>query len=207
MVWVKRFKKILDWFLVKLQRIITFALVIRITIILYGFGVAGLQTQILQKMPFSTFQQCFLWFFFIFFTFEKLSKILVLWVLIWFFWCFCLTTQRNILPIFKSFEGRLSILVVIPFVMPISLQLVLFGAWLRETQVNYNHLTLRLIGHSTEEVGILGIHLCMLNIDEGLTPTKDGGKCLRRLSMFWKEVHQSFIPFICVCYFWFPKLT
>jgi len=26
-------------------------------------------------------------------------------------------------------------------------------------------------------------------IDEGLTPTKDGGKCLRRLSMFRKEVH------------------
>jgi len=25
--------------------------------------------------------------------------------------------------------------------------------------------------------------------DEGLTPTKDGGKCLRRLSMFRKEVH------------------
>jgi len=26
-------------------------------------------------------------------------------------------------------------------------------------------------------------------IDEGLTPTKDGGTCLRRLSMFRKEVH------------------
>jgi len=38
-VWVKRFKKILDWFLVKIQRTITFALVIRITIILYAFGV------------------------------------------------------------------------------------------------------------------------------------------------------------------------
>jgi len=25
--------------------------------------------------------------------------------------------------------------------------------------------------------------------DEGLTPTKDGGTCLRRLSMFRKEVH------------------
>ena len=25
--------------------------------------------------------------------------------------------------------------------------------------------------------------------DEGLTPTKDGGTCLRRLSMFIKEVH------------------
>jgi len=25
--------------------------------------------------------------------------------------------------------------------------------------------------------------------DEGLTPTKDEGKCLRRLSMFRKEVH------------------
>jgi len=28
-----------------------------------------------------------------------------------------------------------------------------------------------------------------LEIDEGLTPTKDGGTCLRRLSMFRKEVH------------------
>jgi len=26
-------------------------------------------------------------------------------------------------------------------------------------------------------------------IDEGLTPTNDGGICLRRLSMFRKEVH------------------
>jgi len=43
--------------------------------------------------------------------------------------------------------------------------------------------------------------------DEGLTPTKDEGTCLRRLSMFRKEVHESFIPFICICYFWFPKLT
>ena len=25
--------------------------------------------------------------------------------------------------------------------------------------------------------------------DEGLTPTKDGGTCLKRLSMFRKEVH------------------
>jgi len=25
--------------------------------------------------------------------------------------------------------------------------------------------------------------------DEGLTPTKDGGTCLRRISMFRKEVH------------------
>jgi len=25
--------------------------------------------------------------------------------------------------------------------------------------------------------------------DEGLTPTKDGGTCLRRLNMFRKEVH------------------
>jgi len=88
----------------------------------------------------------------------------VLWVLIWYFLYFCLTTQRNSLPNFKSFGVRLSILVVIPYVMPISLQLMLFGAWLGETQVNYNHLTLRLIGHSTEEVGILGIRLCMLNI-------------------------------------------
>jgi len=39
MVWVESFKKILDWFLVKLQRTITFALVIRITIILYAFRV------------------------------------------------------------------------------------------------------------------------------------------------------------------------
>ena len=38
-VWVESFKKILDWFLVKLQRTITFALVIRITIILYAFRV------------------------------------------------------------------------------------------------------------------------------------------------------------------------
>jgi len=39
MVWAERFKKNLDWFLVKLQRIITFALVIKISIILYAFGV------------------------------------------------------------------------------------------------------------------------------------------------------------------------
>jgi len=26
-------------------------------------------------------------------------------------------------------------------------------------------------------------------VDEGLTPTKDEGTCLRRLSMFRKEVH------------------
>jgi len=26
-------------------------------------------------------------------------------------------------------------------------------------------------------------------LDEGLTPTKDGGTCLRRLSMFRKEVY------------------
>jgi len=26
-------------------------------------------------------------------------------------------------------------------------------------------------------------------VDEGLTPIKDGGTCLRRLSMFRKEVH------------------
>jgi len=29
----------------------------------------------------------------------------------------------------------------------------------------------------------------MSSDDEGLTPTKDGGTCLRRLSMFRKEVH------------------
>ena len=34
----------------------------------------------------------------------------------------------------------------------------------------------------------LRIELGVLD-DEGLTPTKDGGKCLRRLSMFRKEVH------------------
>ena len=28
-----------------------------------------------------------------------------------------------------------------------------------------------------------------LGLDEGLTPTKDEGTCLRRLSMFRKEVH------------------
>jgi len=28
-----------------------------------------------------------------------------------------------------------------------------------------------------------------LHVDEGFTPTKDGGTCLRRLSMFRKEVH------------------
>ena len=39
MVWVESFKKILDWFLVKLQKTITFPLVIRITIILYAFRV------------------------------------------------------------------------------------------------------------------------------------------------------------------------
>jgi len=38
-VWVESFKKILNWFLVKLQRTITFALVIRINIILYAFRV------------------------------------------------------------------------------------------------------------------------------------------------------------------------
>jgi len=34
-------------------------------------------------------------------------------------------------------------------------------------------------------------HISLINYisDEGLTPTKDGGTCLRRLSMFRKEVH------------------
>ena len=36
---------------------------------------------------------------------------------------------------------------------------------------------------------ILELATSPLLIDEGLTPTKDGGKCLRRLSMFRKEVH------------------
>ena len=31
--------------------------------------------------------------------------------------------------------------------------------------------------------------LNMRQSDEGLTPTKDGGTCLRKLSMFTKEVH------------------
>jgi len=35
--------------------------------------------------------------------------------------------------------------------------------------------------------------------DEGLTPTKDGGTCLRRLSMFRKEVHYpSSLSFVFV---------
>jgi len=33
------------------------------------------------------------------------------------------------------------------------------------------------------------LRCCRSDIDEGLTPTKDGGTCLRRLSMFRKEVH------------------
>jgi len=33
------------------------------------------------------------------------------------------------------------------------------------------------------------IHIDIWGPDEGLTPTKDGGTCLRRLSMFRKEVH------------------
>jgi len=32
-------------------------------------------------------------------------------------------------------------------------------------------------------------HELINSLDEGLTPTKDGGTCLRRLSMFRKEVH------------------
>ena len=39
MVWVESFKKNLYWFLFKLQRTITFALFIRITVILYAFRV------------------------------------------------------------------------------------------------------------------------------------------------------------------------
>jgi len=35
---------------------------------------------------------------------------------------------------------------------------------------------------------LLRVSRCNLT-DEGLTPTKDGGTCLRRLSMFRKEVH------------------
>jgi len=38
-----------------------------------------------------------------------------------------------------------------------------------------------------QEEPFLGDNKC-LN-DEGLTPTKDGGTCLIRLSMFRKEVH------------------
>jgi len=45
--------------------------------------------------------------------------------------------------------------------------------------------------HTTNN-SIVG-HLCkdmkVSPLDEGLTPTKDGGTCLRRLSMFRKEVH------------------
>ena len=53
MVWVGSFKKIMDWFLVKLQRTITFALVIRITIILYAFRV---------KFDFSPCRNWLCWF-------------------------------------------------------------------------------------------------------------------------------------------------
>jgi len=115
-------------------------------------------------MPFSIFQQSFLWFFFIFCTFEKPLEILPLWVLSWFFMWYCLGTQRTILPIFKSFGVHLRILVVIPYVMPLPLELMYFGAWLGEAQVKYDHLTLRLKGSSTEDVGILEINLCMLII-------------------------------------------
>jgi len=39
-------------------------------------------------------------------------------------------------------------------------------------------------------LGCKGIYsIGRFRVDEGLTPTKDGGKCLRRLSMFRKEVH------------------
>ena len=103
---------------------------------LVGTRFASYQAQILQKVPFSIFQQCFLWIFFIFSTFENILKILALWVLSWYFLWYCLSTQRIILPIFKSFGVHLSILVVIPYVMPIPLELMYFGAWLGETQVN-----------------------------------------------------------------------
>jgi len=36
---------------------------------------------------------------------------------------------------------------------------------------------------------------------EGLTPTKDGGKCLRRLSMFRKEVHYSSLSFVFAIFY------
>ena len=91
-------------------------------------------------------------------------KILALLVWIWFILGYCLMTQGTILPIFKSFGVCLSILIVLPFIMSISLELMYFGAWLGEIQVTYNPLTLRLIGPSTKDVGILGIDLCMLNI-------------------------------------------
>jgi len=45
-----------------------------------------------------------------------------------------------------------------------------------------------------ERYCLIGVGLKTLNFlgwvfDKGLTPTKDGGTCLRRLSMFRKEVH------------------
>ena len=36
---------------------------------------------------------------------------------------------------------------------------------------------------------LLVVKTLIANVDEGLTPTKDGGTCLRTLSMFRKEVH------------------
>jgi len=132
MVWVKRFKKILDWFLVKLQRTITFALVFRITIILYAFGVEfdfppcknPLRRFANSDSPENAIFYISAIFFVIFLHFFHFWKIVkntcALSFDLIFFVCCCLTTQRNILPIFKSFGGRLSILVVIPFVMPIS---------------------------------------------------------------------------------------
>jgi len=43
-------------------------------------------------------------------------------------------------------------------------------------------------GKREGQVTLLAMPL-MKQIDEGLTLTKDGGTCLRRLSMFRKEVH------------------
>jgi len=66
----------------------------------------------------------------------------------------------NFQVIWSSFDYTCSFT---PF-MPIPLELMYFGARLGETQVNYDQLTLKLIGPSTEDVEILGIHLCMLII-------------------------------------------
>jgi len=66
-----------------------------------------------------------------------------------------------------------------------SCHLLLRWAWLHFTMVNLDERSLYL-KHEGHEMKLKFI--TPRQGDEGLTPTKDGGTCLRRLSMFRKEV-------------------
>ena len=45
------------------------------------------------------------------------------------------------------------------------------------------------LAEKAKNAGDVDVPIWRNHCDEGLTPTKDGGRCLRRLSMLRKEVH------------------